>query len=110
MPRNAMAFEVQEVTHPAPAGAYKFVRYGDGNTPIDAQNADGIIHGCPCNCGIWSGIWFKDRGRGRAEWVLTGAWPKATLSPSIGIHGPDYKPGTPYHWHGYLRAGIFEEC
>lgn len=32
-----------------------------------------------------------------------------TLTPSIGIHHVEAgKAG--YHWHGYLRAGVFEEC
>lgn len=108
--RNATAFIVDKVTHPAPAGAIKFVRYADGNDPqTTPENADGMIHGCPCGCGIWSGTWFAGRGRGRPEWTVTGEWPKATMTPSIGIHHA--KVGEPgYHWHGFLRAGVFEEC
>lgn len=32
---------------------------------------------------------------------------KLTLTPSIGFLR---QPGGGHHWHGYLRAGVFEEC
>jgi hypothetical protein len=111
MQRNAVAFIVDKFVYQAQPGAVKFTRYAinDDDREVSAENADGMIHGCPCGCGSWSGIWFKGKGRGRAEWTVTGAWPKATLTPSIGIHHPGGGQGG-YHWHGYLRAGVFEEC
>lgn len=117
MPRNAKAFEhAGPFVFDAPAGAYHFRSHAkpdrsDAGTQT-AADADGIIHGCPCGCGAWSGLWFKGRGAGGPEWDVTGEWPNVTLSPSIGIHGSTrtHQPGSPYHWHGYLRAGVFEEC
>ena len=42
----------------------------------------GFEHSCPCGCGGWTFI---------------------RLNPE------NWAPG-PYHWHGFLRNGMFEEC
>lgn len=85
------------------AGAYYFLR------PFEKTIGPplGVVHGCPCGCGKGSALFFRGLGGGRQEWDVTGAWPNVTLSPSIGI-----KPVNDgvYHWHGYLRDGVFEEC
>ena len=44
---------------------------------------------------------------GGPEWDVTGAWPKVTLSPSIGF-AKDGATGQ-FHWHGYLEDGMFVE-
>jgi hypothetical protein len=102
--RDATAFEVsplepESFKRGGLPGAYTFV-HRDGKKV-------GIVHGCPCGCGIRSVCWFEGSGSGRAEWKVTGEWPKVTLAPSIGIHGPN---GEKYHWHGYLTDGVFREC
>lgn len=92
----------------APGEAY-FVRRDDREGP------DALLHSCPCGCGSRSLIWFRGRsgGLGRPEWDVVGAWPNVTLTPSIGItfDSRGLAPlGGGFHWHGYLRSGVFEEC
>lgn len=73
----------------------------------------GIIHACPCGCGGRSAIFFRGLGSGQQEWDVSGSWPEVTLSPSIGIRydGNGNSPGAgQYHWHGYLKGGVFEKC
>lgn len=103
MTRNALAVELLPEDDPASVpGAYYFVYHGD-----QRSQPSGIVHTCPCGCGKQSMLWFKGQGRGHPEWIVIGAWPDVTLEPSIGI-----KPMVDgkYHWHGYLRKGVFEEC
>ena len=99
--RNAKAYEVDNINHILPAGAYYFLcSFDSPNKPI------GIIHGCPCGCGRASSLFFKGLGSGKPEWDVKGEWPNVTLSPSIGIGIPKENG---FHWHGYLRNGVFEE-
>jgi len=108
MPRNANAVLVDRRDNDGlNAGEYYFLTY-----PDDQETAAGMLHGCPCGCGGRSVLWFAGYGRGRAEWHVTGDWPNVTLSPSIGIRfdGQGERPVDGYyHWHGYLRSGVFEE-
>jgi hypothetical protein len=109
MPRNARAFEVEaddggrNISQP---GAYHFLHYENPEVNI------GIIHGCPCGCGESAALFFRGLSRGQQEWDVLGEWPNVTLFPSIGIrYGRGTDPsGGGYHWHGYLRNGVFEEC
>lgn len=39
-------------------------------------------------------------------WIIEKPFPKATLRPSIGM----FAGQQPFHWHGFLRDGVFEEC
>ncbi len=124
MPRNAVAFEVKGQSDPRSreAGAYWFMRRYDFDTK-EHKEIVGIGHACPCGCGSQSAIWFRGgsmNGEGSVpehEWDVTGEWPKASLTPSIGIGrgqgaSADRTTGTSggFHWHGFLRAGVFEEC
>ncbi len=104
MPRNAITFEVKDEDFPSvkTAGAYCFMLNQAGVRM-------GIKHTCPCGCGRWSAMWFKGfADAGGPEWDVVGQWPKVTLSPSIGV-GRGEGLGGGYHWHGYLRAGVFVE-
>ena len=65
----------------------------------------GIEHGCPCGCGLKSVLFFKEYTKDEG-WTVEKPFPDATLSPSIGM----FLGQNPYHWHGYLRNGVFEEC
>lgn len=106
--RNAVAKEVTHLAGCKTPGDYYFIK------DIDSGDRIGIIHSCPCGCGSIGTLFFRGCNRGKAEWDVMGEWPNVTLSPSIGIRttrgtmtavaGPDG-----YHWHGYLRAGVFEE-
>lgn len=89
-------------------GAFYFVRRPG------VPGVAGIIHGCPCGCGGRSILYLIGGGNGRHDEhaVVSGQWPKVTLSPSIGVKfDVNGKPGKDggYHWHGYLRDGIFVE-
>ncbi len=58
---------------------------------------------CPCGCGDLCVIRIREDGQHDAQaW----GWDKnedcPTTTPSINISGG--------HWHGYLRAGVFESC
>lgn len=80
----------------------------------------GMNFKCPCGCGAVHGVGFDNRpadwvakDRSRPTWHWDGNKEKPTLSPSLGLHrshdgqtiGADG-----YHWHGFLKAGVFEEC
>lgn len=99
MPHNAMSFIVEEIEHPGKPGAIQFTR------KFESGEITGFVHACPCGCGRWSGIHFKNYGS-EPMWDRTGDDLHMTLTPSIGIFGPN---GERYHWHGYLRNGVFEE-
>lgn len=112
--RNARAHEVSRETmnrSTVQAGAYTFLYASGDGVPV------GIIHGCPCGCGGRSALFFLGRlspADKRQVWTVEGEWPNVTLSPSIGIKytavGLPQPAEGGYHWHGYLRAGVFEEC
>lgn len=95
MPRNAKAYEVDTLDTSAPmaAGAYWLGR-------IDGE-VRGMHFGCPCGCGERSYLPFSDDG-----WIVAKPFPEASLTPSIG----NFAGQNPYHWHGFLRNGVFEEC
>lgn len=117
MKRNAIANFVDSFHDgEVPAGSCKWT----GLYGVDDPGPFGINFKCPCGCGAIHGAGFDNRP---ADWVAKNSSPlwhwdgnkeKPTLSPSLGLHvtpghnvvGPDGN----YHWHGYLRAGIFEEC
>lgn len=108
MSHNATSFIVDRVEHPGKPGAIMFTRRFHDRVAVKDQEITGLVHACPCGCGIWSGIHFKNYGR-EPMWDRTGDDLHMTLTPSIGIrHVQVGLPG--YHWHGYLRNGTFEEC
>ncbi len=74
----------------------------------------GMLHSCPCGCGAIGYLNFDpDRVPARPQWKWDGNKEKPTLSPSIGI-----RPTTgllnqtmcdkKFHWHGYLKKGVFK--
>jgi hypothetical protein len=99
---NARSFVVTRTEVPGKAGAICFI--------TNNGNVVGFNHCCPCGCGKWSFVrlnrelWSPDT---EPFWERTGPDDRMTLTPSIGIH--PIKDGQ-YHWHGYLRDGLFEEC
>lgn len=108
MNRNARSFLVEKMTHPAPAGAIEIKRGGKEDNKYHL--IVGMMHACPCGCGGYSFMAFEAYGHS-SFWSpqpkegddLT----RLTLTPSIGIRL--ITDGT-YHWHGFLRDGVFEEC
>ena len=89
----------------APPGAIVVV------SSIKTGKPMGINHCCPCGCGAWGWIAFKEYSEEfgfPTYWERTSDdWAHLTLTPSIGFLR--LKTGG-YHWHGYLREGRFEEC
>jgi len=88
----------------APATAGEF-EYFDDNKGADA----GIIFGCPCGCGEMKSLSF--RSERRPIWQWDGNRKNPTLTPSINILQFDASGNqVGEHWHGWLRAGVFESC
>lgn len=95
----------------APAGAFRWT----GLYGVEAEGPFGMNFKCPCGCGAVHGVGFDNRPAvwPGPRWKWNGDKEKPTLDPSLGLgksrddqtKGPDG-----YHWHGYLKAGIFEEC
>lgn len=102
--RNAVAREVAGFEDCKNPGDFFFLKYEGDQV--------GLIHACPCGCGKVGALYWKNPTKGGANWTVTGEWPKASLNPSIGFKGGHDSPkgSDGYHWHGYLRAGVFEEC
>jgi hypothetical protein len=100
--RNAVAFEATTEEEMRRPGAYQFVIAERDGSPI------GINHACPCACGRISFMAFAGHkwASPRDTWTVEGEWPKVTCSPSIGIHP---QTNGAYHWHGFLKDGVFKE-
>ena len=60
-------------------------------------------YSCPCGCGHVGRLFVAvDRKPPQTpSWSWTGGKEAATLSPSVHHVG---------HWHGWLRAGVWESC
>lgn len=89
---------------PGKAGAIQFVKHPDSGVVV------GFNHSCPCGCGKWSFIRLNPESWAPGEvpmWSREGDDLHMTLQPSIGIYP---LTGGQYHWHGFLRNGVFEEC
>jgi len=100
------------------AGAFHWT----GLYGVEDPGPFGMCFGCPCGCGMLHGVsfdnrpvgWGGDSERKHPVWHWDGNKEKPTLSPSLGLLvtpnmntvGPDGH----YHWHGFLRTGVFEEC
>lgn len=77
---------------------------------VESGGPYGMMFACPCGCGQYGSVhfdlpavraWGADHNTRMTMWQWDGNKEKPTLSPSI-MHDN--------HWHGYLRAGVFEEC
>lgn len=79
----------------------------------DERGVTGFTHSCPCGCGALGTINLTGPAGERPMWTNSGTREKPTLSPSIGFgKGCDYLglEADGYHWHGYIRDGIWESC
>lgn len=92
--RNAVAVEVaslfEGVKRP---GAFKFTTRDGYPGPA------GMNFWCPCGCEALLAVSFVPPH----SWKWDGNREKPTVTPSI-LHMEGCR------WHGYLRAGVFEEC
>jgi hypothetical protein len=101
--RNAAAVIVEDFPFDTPAGHLRYTRT-DGKVV-------GILFGCPCGCGARYGAVFEEP----QPWTFDGNIEKPTVNPSLGCYptgkkAANFGPDGVYHWHGFLRAGVFEEC
>ena len=109
--RNAQAVQVAGFDECTSPGAFYFTRRQE---PPGVRA--GIILSCPCGCGSLFGATFKGHREDGGGWDVSGAWPNASLSPSLGFHAAKGTPAAAvgpdghFHWHGWLRNGVFEEC
>lgn len=104
MARNAQSFIVDNDDDLGKPGAIRFSKR------FDSEAIVGFTHACPCGCGKRSFIRLNPEhwAPGTSPmWSRAGDDLHMTLTPSIGIH--PLVDGR-YHWHGYLRGGVFEEC
>lgn len=80
-------------------GAFTYTKH-----PVTGDDA-GITHSCPCGCGRLSFCHLQP-GAGHDVWTISGPRDRPTLVPSVGIRWQtEDRPG--YHWHGYLRQGMW---
>jgi hypothetical protein len=96
--RNAPCVIVETLPFDAPAGHTEYHRNSAGEIV-------GLQFGCPCGCGAHYG----GRFRGEDAWGFDGNVEKPTVTGSFGC-GVGQSFGVRYHWHGYLKNGLFEEC
>jgi len=73
-----------------PAGGFEF--FTSGGRP-----EAGMLFRCPCGCGKLQSLDFRPHDSPSWEW--DGNRDAPTLQPSVHMVG---------HWHGWLRAGIWE--
>lgn len=89
IPVNAVRVDdLDAVTHKPGMFEYQF---GKGDFPI------AMAFVCPCGCGHVGHLAFEPDPS--PSWQWDGNLEKPTLSPSV------WQPG---HWHGWLRAGVWE--
>lgn len=111
MKRNAQSFICKDLPSDMrlKPGAIQFVtRAMEGGLPGPVV---GFNHACPCGCGKRSFIRLNPEYWEPGTlpmWTRTGDDLHMTLTPSIGIRPQDATGA--YHWHGFLKNGIFEEC
>jgi hypothetical protein len=78
---------------------------GDFSYFVDATGrVCGMSYCCPCGCGRQSGLRFRPTPH-PPSWQWDGNRAQPTLHPSVHhiIYGVT-------HWHGWLKAGVWESC
>lgn len=64
-----------------------------------AGEVAGMLMICPCRCGSTGALSFKPANS--PSWLWDGKRDAPTLTPSVWDKG---------HWHGWLKAGVWESC
>lgn len=101
--RDAPCVIVGDLPFKAPAGHTVFHRHHHSG------KITAIIFGCPCGCGAHHGGRFF----GADAWGFDGNMERPTVTGSFGCKpnvGSPVGPDGTFHWHGHLKAGVFEEC
>jgi len=79
-----------------PPSAFEF--FSDATRPIA-----GMIYNCPCGCGRRGALEFRPHPS--PSWDWNGDKESPTLNPSV-----HHIIGDQTHFHGWLRAGVWESC
>jgi len=87
-------------------GAFEY--FVKGQLEGSREKIAGMIFVCPCGCGRTCAIDFKPAES--PSWTWDGNREAPTLAPSIHRWEGDGKGGRKSHWHGFLRAGVWEKC
>ena len=85
----------------APPGAFEYFRDGGSMTA-------GMVYRCPCGCRATGALNFRPHPS--PSWDWDGDVEKPTLSPSVHHILRLIAGGQQTHWHGWLRAGVWEAC
>lgn len=70
----------------------------------------GMIISCPCGCKKLVSLNFDPEQANRPCWKMSGSQEVPTLTPSVGIYPWDGETDVEsdgYHWHGWLRGGMW---
>ncbi len=107
--RNATAVEVVDFDDLKLHGQFEYT----GLYGVESETSYGMIFVCPCGCGAHGALAFDNRPADylakhpdmavRPQWHWDGNHENPTLTPSI-------QRNTGCRWHGFLHAGVFEEC
>lgn len=100
--RNAQCIVVDDLPFYAPAGHTKLCRDETGSVVR-------LMFGCPCGCLATYGAGFRTP---HGSWIFDGNEESPSVSPSLGCYAVEngVGPDGVFHWHGFLRCGVFEEC
>jgi hypothetical protein len=95
--------------NPAWVDAAKGPGVTNGTQPQNVRRGIGLQFDCPCGCGLRAGVEFTVAVDGlpwrHTMWERKGdTFETLTVRPSIGI---DKLDGRGFHYHGWLRDGVF---
>lgn len=86
------AVRVDDIDEGGAPGAFEYYRDRE-------REVAGMIYMCPCGCGHQAALSFRPHPS--PSWDWDGNRDAPTLQPSVHHVG---------HWHGWLRAGVWESC
>jgi hypothetical protein len=72
-----------------------------GDFELSGEPPRGLWYRCPCGCRSQGFLAIRPAEPAHPSWAWDGNREAPTLEPSIHHVG---------HWHGYLRAGVWESC
>jgi hypothetical protein len=64
---------------------------------------------CPCGCGSMGRLPLRPSNAAHS-WEWNGNEEQPTLHPSVHHQIGDGAGGLQTHWHGWLKAGVWESC
>lgn len=97
---------MSEVRLPAPVKATPVYDIEAADVPAGAfelsgEPPGGLWYMCPCGCGTQGFLAIRPANPAHPSWGWDGNRDAPTLTPSVHHVG---------HWHGFLRAGVWEQA